>query len=341
MATVRRQRQLRGPGTITVRVREKVQPNDVVAEVQPPAKHYFLDVAAGLGVSAAEAGRHVRVDLGARVEQGQILAGPVGFARRTMRAPADGRVLTMTRGRMLFEALQDPYPLHAGLPGEVVGSDGASSVVIEATGALMQGVWGNGRRGWGVLRTVGERPDERLQPSKLDLTLRGALLVAGLADNSAPFHQATELTARGMILGSMSAELIPVALRMKYPVILTEGFGSTPMNRPAFDLLNSNAGREASLEATIREPFESQLPEVIIPLPASQRASSPENVLPLEPGMRVRALRAPYTGAVGNLLHLLPRPEAYPSGVIARSATVELAGIGPVSIPLANLEVIP
>lgn len=340
MCTVRRQRKLLGPGTITVRVRERVQPSDVVAEVQPPAKHYFLDLAAGLGVPPAEAGRYVKVELGGRVEQGQILAGPVGIARRTMRAPANGRVLTLTRGRLLFEALQDPYPLHAGLPGEVAGSDGASSVIIETTGALIQGVWGNGRRGWGVMRVIGTDPAERLQPSKLDLTLRGALIVAGTVDNPAPLHQATELTIRGMILGSMSAELIPVALRMSYPIMLTEGFGAIPINGPAYELMTANGGREASLEATIREPFESQLPEAIVPLPASQRARSPDNVVPLEPGVRVRALRAPYTGAVGSILHFLPRPEGYPSGVLAHSASVELAGIGPVSIPLANLEVL-
>lgn len=341
MITVRRQRRLRGPGTITVRVRERVQPNDVVAEVQPPAKHHFLDLAAGLGVPPAEVSRHVRVDLGARVESGQILAGPVGIARRTMRAPANGRVLALTRGRMLFEALQDPYPLHAGLPGEIAGSDGSSTVTIQTTGALVQGVWGNGRRGWGVLRTVGDGPAERLKPAKLDITLRGALMVAGVADNPAPLHQATELSVRGMILGSMAAELIPVALRMAYPIVLTEGFGAIPMNGPAYELLNANAGREASLEATIREPFDAQLPEVIVPLPASQRAASPETVVPFEPGVRVRSLRAPYAGAVGNLLHFLPRPEAYPSGVLARSAAVDLAGIGQVAVPLANLEVIP
>ncbi len=340
MATIRRQRKLRGPGTITVRVREKVQPSDVVAEVQPPAQHHFLDLAAGLGVPQAEVGRHVRVELGARVEAGQILAGPVGIARRTMRAPANGRVLSLSRGRMLFEALQDPYPVSAGLPGEVAGSDGASSVTIETTGALVQGVWGNGRRGWGVMRIVGDGPAERLQPAKLDITLRGALLVGGTVDNPAPLHQATELSVRGLVLGSMSAELIPVALRMTYPIILIDGFGSIPMNRPAYELLSANAGREASVEATIREAYESQLPEVIVPLPASQRARSPETVIPFKPGLRVRALRPPYAGAVGNLLHFLPRPEAYPSGVLSRSATVELEGIGPVAIPLANLEVV-
>lgn len=341
LTTVRRQRKLRGPGTIAVRVREKVQPTDVVAEVQPPAKHHFLDLAAGLGVPPAEVGRYMKVELGAMVEEGQILAGPVGIARRTMRAPANGRVLSLSRGRMLFEAQQDPYPLSAGLPGEIVGSDGSSTVTIETTGALVQGVWGNGRRAWGVLRAVGNGPAERLQPAKLDITLRGALLVAGVADNPAPLHQATELSVRGMILGSMSAELIPVALRMTYPIMLIEGFGEVPMNTPAYELLNANVGREASLEATIREAYEAQLPEVIVPLPASQRAHSPESVVPFKPGVRVRALRPPYAGVVGNLLHFLPRPEAYPSGVLSRSATVELEGIGPVAIPLANLEVIP
>jgi hypothetical protein len=341
MTSVQRQRKLAGAGTVTVRVREPVQPADVVAEVQAPAKHYFLDLAAGLGIPAAEASRHLRVELGGRVEADQVLAGPVGIARRTMRAPASGRVLALTRGRLLFEARQDPVPVHAGLPGEIAASDGSSTVTIETVGALVQGVWGNGRRGWGVMRIVGEDPAERLRPDALDIIMRGALLVAGACDNPAPLHQATELSVRGIVLGSMSAELIPVALRMAYPIILTEGFGTIPMNGPAYELLSANAGREASLEATVREPYAAELPEVIIPLPASQQVRSPEPVIEIMPGMRVRALRPPHTGAVGNLLHLLPRPEAYPSGVLAKSAMVELEGIGSVAIPLANLEVLP
>lgn len=340
MTSVQRQRKLAGAGTVTVRVRETVQPADVVAEVQPPPRHYFLDLAAGLGIPAVEASRHLRVELGGRVEADQVLAGPVGIARRTMRAPAAGRVLALTRGRLLFEALQDPAPVYAGLPGEIVASDGSSTVTVATVGALVQGVWGNGRRGWGVMRIVGEDPGERLRPDKLDVNLRGALLVTGQCDNPAPLHQATELSVRGLVLGSMSAELIPVALRMSYPIILTDGFGSIPMNSPAYELLNANAGREASVEATVREPYAAEVPEVIVPVPGAQRVRTAEPVLEIVPGLRVRALRAPYAGSVGNLLHLLPQPEVYPSGILAKSAMVELEGHGAVPIPLANLEVL-
>jgi hypothetical protein len=174
----------------------------------------------------------------------------------------------------------------------------------------------------------------------LEVNLRGAVLLAGVCDNAAPLHQATELSVRGLILGSITAELIPIALRMVYPILLTEGFGTAPMNRVAYDLLNSNAGREASLEAILREPYSRQLPEVIIPLPASPRLSSPERAIQLAPGVRVRCMRAPYAGTVGTIRHLIPKAETFPSGILARSALVELEGTGPVSIPLSNLEVL-
>jgi hypothetical protein len=236
--------------------------------------------------------------------------------------------------------LEEPYQIHAGVPGVVVASDGTSSLTIETTGALVEGTWGNGRRGWGVMRVIGQGPADRLHTTQLDVNLRGAVLLAGVCDNAAPLHQATELSVRGLILGSITAELIPIALRMVYPILLTEGFGTAPMNRVAYDLLNSNAGREASLEAMLREPYSRQLPEVIIPLPASPRLSSPERAIQLAPGVRVRCMRAPYAGTVGTIRHLIPKAETFPSGILARSALVELEGTGPVSIPLSNLEVL-
>ena len=104
MTRVQRERKLEGPGVLTVRVKEKVQSTDVIAEVQPQPQHHFLDLASALGVSDAEAARLLRVDLGSSVEAGQVLAGPTGIARRTVRAPATGKVLSLSRGRVLFEA---------------------------------------------------------------------------------------------------------------------------------------------------------------------------------------------------------------------------------------------
>jgi len=340
MATVQRERKLDGPGVLTVRVREKVQSTDVIAEVQPRPRHHFLDLASALGVSDTDAARLLRVDLGSNVEAGQILAGPAGIARRTVRAPANGKVLSLSRGRVLFEAREEPRAIHAGIPGTVAGSDGASSITIMAVGALIQGAWGNGRRGWGVLRDVGESPSARLEPSELDMMLRGAVVLVGVVDDATSLQKATEIPIRGLICGSMASELIPIALHMPYPILVTEGFGAIPMNSPTYDLLSTNAGREASLEAALLEPYEPQLPEILVPLPATQDVKSPERIVQLQPGVRVRALRAPHTGAVGSLLHLMPGVESFPSGILARSAMIELEGIGSVPIPLSNMEVI-
>ncbi|MFQ5921216.1 MAG: hypothetical protein ACE5M4_00085 [Anaerolineales bacterium] len=339
MTRVQRERKLDGPGVLTVRVREKVQSTDVIAEVQPQPRHHFLDLASALRVSDAEAARLLRVDLGSRVEAGQVLAGPAGIARRTVRAPASGRVLSLSRGRVLFEAREEARAVHAGVPGEIAASDGASSITISAVGALIQGVWGNGRRGWGVLRDLGGR-SARLEPNELDLILRGAVVLVGVVDNPQSLHQATEVPIRSLVCGSMASELIPIALHMPYPILLTEGFGATPMNSPTYDLLSTNAGREASVEASLLEPYEPQQPDILVPLPATQDLKSPERILQLQPGVRVRASRAPHAGAVGSLLHLMPGVESFPSGILARSAMVELDGIGSVTVPLSNLEVI-
>lgn len=340
MTQVQRERRLEGPGVLTVRVREKVQSTDVIAEVQPQPRHHFLDLSSALGVSDAEAARLLRVDLGSRVEAGQVLAGPAGIARRTVRAPANGKVLSLSRGRVLFEAHEEARAVHAGVPGEIAGSDGASSITITAVGALVQGAWGNGRRGWGVLRDVGESRTARLDPSELDMILRGGVVLVGVVDNPQALQQATEIPIRGLVCGSMASDLIPTALHMPYPILLTEGFGSTPMNSPTYDLLSTNAGREANVEASLLKPYEPQQPEVLVALPATQDMKRPERIVQLEPGVRVRALRAPHFGAVGSLLHLMPGVETFPSGILARSAMVELEGIGSVAIPLSNLEVI-
>ncbi len=340
MSRVQRERRLEGPGVLTVRVREKVQSTDVIAEVQPQPRHHFLDLASALGVSDTEAARLLRVDLGSRVEAGQVLAGPAGIARRTVRAPANGKVLSLSRGRVLFEAYDEARPIHAGVPGEIAGSDGASLITINAVGALIQGAWGNGRRGWGVLRDVGESRDDRLDPSELDMILRGAVVLVGVVDSAQALQQATEIPIRGLVCGSMASDLIPTALRMPYPILVTEGFGAVPMNSPSYELLSTNAGREASLEATLLKPYDPQMPEILIPLPATSDIQRPERIMQLRPGVKVRAIRAPHAGAVGSLLHLMPGVQSFPSGIIARSAMVDIEGVGSVAIPLSNLEVL-
>lgn len=340
MATIRRERRLPYPGTILVHGNERVHASDVIAETEIQSRHAFLDIARGLGVGVGEVPRFMQRAVGDTIDQGDVIAGPVGIARRTIRAPGDGKIVKLEGGKVLFQERTRTYQLRAGFPGTVVASDGATVVSIETVGALLNTVWGNGKRGFGVMRMVDGDPGGRLVTDRLDIILRGAVLVAGICDHPAPLHQATELSVRGLILGSMISDLIPVARRMPYPIVLTEGFGILPMNPAAFDLLNSNGGREAAVDAEMASEKHFKRTEVIIPLPATQEVSIPDEIVPIAPGVRVRVLRPPYQADVGTVREVLERAVPYPSGILARSASVELQGVGIKTVPLANLEIL-
>lgn len=340
MTTIRRQRELPLPGMITVGFNERVQPQDIVAEVELARKHEFIDIARGLGVPAVEASRYLTKEKGDRVEKGEIIAGPAGISRRTIRAPSEGRIAGMMEGRLLFEVRQEPFILHAGFPGEIVGTDGSMNVTIETSGALIQGVWGNGKQDLGVMRIVGKGPRDRLLTDQLDVELRGAVLVAGICEHPAPLNQARELSVRGIILGGLSAELVPIAKGLPYPVIVLDGFGSAPMNRAAYELLTTNRGRDAALDAQPADPYSSHRPEVIIPLPVVSPTDIPEDLIPLAPGVRVRVLRDPYRSEVGVVEEILDQVVSYPSGVLCKSARVNLEVAGRTTVPLANLDIL-
>ena len=338
--TIRRVRSLPVPGTITVNINETVEAKEIIGEAEFAPHHQIIDVAQSLGISISDVARYLTRERGDRVEEGELIAGPAGFPRRSIRAPADGRIAAVTNGMILFEERQDPYLLAAGFPGEVVGTDGMLTVTIENSGALVQGVWGNGREDIGVMRIVGEGPRDRLLTDQLNVELRGAVLVAGICDHPAPLQQASDISVRGIILGGLSSDLIPIAESLHYPIVVIDGFGSVPLNQAAFDLLKEFKGRDAAVNARPAKPFEQHRPEVIIPLPMANLPDLPEDLIALAPGVRVRVTRQPNSSEVGIVEEILEKAVSYPSGILARSARVDLELRGSTNVPLANLEIL-
>jgi hypothetical protein len=340
ITTIRREWRLPAPGTVAVRVNEQLDAREIVAEAEVPERHVLLDVPRALNVPESTALKLMTCEVGDRLSAGDRIAEVSGLLRRSVRAPGNGRVIAITGGRVLFEIVGELYELRARFPCVVGGTDGVQSIAVETSGAVIQGVWGNGKHDYGVLRMVGTEPGGIMTPASVDIGLRGSILVAGSCDQAAPLHQATELSVRGLILGGLSSSLIPLARRMDYPIIVLEGFGNIAINSAAYQLLSTNQGKEASLDAKPSRPYEGHRPEIIIPLPSSQRYDLSEEIVPLSPGVRVRVLRKPHMGAVGVVSELLTRAERYPSGNLARSARLDLEGTGSVVVPLANLEVL-
>lgn len=366
--TIRRARRLPAPGEITAFVGQRVEPPDVIGRAWLPGEYRVLPVARLLGVPDEQLTEVCLYRAGESVKEGDVLARQPGLLRpRAIRAPADGLIVALSEGCVILEVAPRVVEVRAGMSGTVVGlleggllsEHKGQGVLIELTGALIQGAWGSGQEAYGLLRVVAGQ-DRPLGPEDIDVSCHGAILVGGAALSEAALRQAQQMQVRGLIIGSLPAALREAVIDLPFPVLAIEGMGHRPMAAAAFEFLKAHDGREATLNAHMPGRWQPGRPEVIIPIPMveSQPAASPSvrgkvideqpaPALTLEPGARVRALRAPYAGAIGTVKKLYDRPRPLPTGSRLPGAEVDFGhggvnepgtGSGVAFIPYANLE---
>ena len=340
LATIRRERLLPVPGRVVARRGQHITPTDVVAEAIVDPEHLLLDIGRGLGLSAREADKYMAVKGGDQVGEGDVLAGPVGVARRVVRSPHDGTVVVAGEGQLLLRLDKPPFELKAAYQGEVVDLINDRGVIIETKGALIQGVWGNGRSSYGLLNVLAQAPDETLSVGRLDVSLRGSVVLAGYCDNEAVFQAGTDLPLRGLILASMNARLIPAASKVEYPVIVIEGFGKIPMNSAAFKLFSSSGRRDVTINAENWNRYLGTRPEVIMAVPESTQAELPDNTDVIVAGKHVRVVSPPYQGKLATVVSVSSTLSILPSGVTAAAASIRFEDGETALVPLANLDLI-
>lgn len=343
LTTIQRERLLPVPGRVVARMSQKVTPLDVIAEANYGQEHTLLDVASELGISEAAAEDLIHLKTGDRVEENQIIATRGGLSRKTIRAPRSGRVVAVGGGRLLLEVGEGRYELRAGMPGIVTRLIPERGAEITVNGALVQGVWGNGRVDIGLMLPLLSAeglpaPDELLVASRMDVSLRGSILLAGTCRDADALRAAGDLLVRGLILGSISSALLPLAMQVRYPLVVLDGFGSRAMNSAAYKLLITNARREVTVNGEPFNRFSGAAPEIIIPLPVAEQPPMPQAVAAFTPGQQVRLLRAPHVGEIGTLVRLLPGLTVMPSGLRVPAGEVRLESGAGVAVPLVNLE---
>src|SRR5215208_4851490 len=275
LTTIVRERTLPVAGKVNAHVNQRVNPTDVIAEANFAREHVLFDVARTFGVSATAADKMIKVNTGDRVMQGALVAESGGLMSRSIKAPRAGRVIIVGSGQVLMEVGDTRIELRAGLPGVVTQVLPERGVVIRTAGALIQGVWGNGRIDNGLMVSLLEKPDEVLSAERLDVSLRGSVILGGHVRDMETLRAAAELPVRGLIISSLLSPLIVPAYQMRYPILVTDGFGAMPMNSAAFRLLTTNDKREATVNAEHFDRYNGNRPEVIIPLPVSGEPPEP------------------------------------------------------------------
>jgi hypothetical protein len=340
LTTIRRERVLPVPGRVLVRQGQKVQPHDIIAEAVLAPEHLLLNVSRSLGVSAKDARSLIQREIGEQVVEGDLIAGPVGITRKVLRAPVSGRIALIRAGKVLFEVEKNPDPLRARMPGIVSDLVADRGAIIETTGALIQGIWGNGRMDAGLLQINLKTPDSILSSSQLDVSLRGTVVLGGYCDDPETLHNAANIPLKGLILTSMSASLVPLARRMPIPIILLRGFGLRPLDSASFRLLTTNINREVVVNAVVLDRHSGIRPEIYIPLSGQDVPSYPPEIEVYEVGKKVRLTNSVSVHSIGTIEKITDTPVLLKSGLRAVSAHVKFENQKSMIMPLANLEIL-
>jgi hypothetical protein len=271
------------------------------------------------------------------VEAQQPIAGKDPKRGRRLLAPVAGMVVFVGSGRIIMQATPQFIDLEAGVRGTVSRVYPGRGVTVETTGALVQGVWGSGKTLIGTLRMEPTAGIDSLALEALDTTYKNEIVVTThpLTPHSLKVAEARNFA--GLIAPSMPVQLIKRVEQLEKAVLLTEGFGTFPMNETAVAVLNDFDSYQAVLDAYLPRRWEARRPEVVIHRRTEDALTPPDFRQTLRRGMRVRVTRMPYMGQMGKILELPEKLLPLENGLAVPAARVELVS-GTVEIPLANLE---
>jgi hypothetical protein len=354
-AVVRRTRRLPLAGKILVDVGDVVAADTVVARTELPGKVFPVNVAQRLSILPEEVPGAMRKGEGADIAAGDVLAethGIFGLFRSEVRSPATGVVESVSRvsGQVLVREPPVPVLVRAYLPGRVVEHIPGEGVAIETEGAFVQGIFGLAGERHARLRILARAPDDRVDPARIPDDAAGQILVVGGLLSLATLRRCFAVGAAGVVAGGFAygdihallGADIGVAVTGTEPLpatlVLTEGFGDLPMARATFDLLASLAGEAASMTGATQIRAGVVRPEIIVP--HGRQAAAPARARGLEVGARVRCVRAPHFGRIGEVVALPADLRTLASEARVRVVEVRFAGGDTAIVARANVELI-
>jgi len=340
LITIKRERLLERAGEVLVKTGDSVAAVDVIGRSHEYPHWHYVDVATFLNVAPDAVEPFLLKHPGDIVERDELLAsrkGPSALFRRVCKSPATGRVAAIQNGRLLIEEQGESVEVRALLRGRVTSVMAGYGVVIETKGTLIKAAWSGGASTYGVLKLLAEKPTTPLQAQDIDIGSHGAVIVAGWCADVDALRQIEQIQARGAILGSIDAGLRQEAENLSVPIVITEGFGSIPMNAATFSLLQAHAGYEVALirpEASQEE----KAPEIIIPVSTEETPPAPERPSCIRAGQIVRLIGYPRLGAVGRVIEILDHQRRVESGALHSGVIVELDNQETLFVPWENVE---
>jgi hypothetical protein len=341
---IRRERLLPARGIVLVTPGSRVGALDVIAKMTSAVKLRPVPVARYVRAKENTLAKYLLKQVGEDFAEREIIVSRpewFGLLRRQYRAPGAGRLAAVQGAWLVLDLADADVELRALYRGTVINVMERQGVVIEATGALVQGVWGAGGEGYGTLRRMVEPPDGLVTEEQIDVSTRGTIVIAGAGITEGALRRAAQERVAGLITGSLAPRLRQLIIELRLPTLVTDGFGERAMSAPIFDLLSKHLGEEAIINAPTA-PLNPMRPEVFIPILAGidSGTATPPPTLFAQVGSTVRIIGGTRHRQIGTIAEIVSIPRLLESGVLARGAEVILPEGERVFVPWENLELI-
>jgi hypothetical protein len=358
-AVIRRTRRLPLPGTVLVETGKTLTAETPVARTELPGNVQTVNVASLLGVHQSDIADCMIKKEGDPVEAGEVIASTksfFGLFRAKCTSPTKGSIesISAITGQVLLREPPIPVEVEAYVDGTVVEVLPREGVVMETSGAFVQGIFGIGGETAGVLHRLAESPKDPLTEAAIGPECKGKVVFGGSQVTGKALEKAVKMGARGVIVGGIDDQDLRAFLGYDLGVaitgseekgvtlVITEGFGRMAMARRTFDLLCSHEGRKCSINGATQIRAGVMRPEVVIPI-LGERVAAPASAVSegLKIGSPVRGIREPYFGRLGTVSGLPPELQLLETEAKVRVLAVRFDGTEEDAIlPRANVEMI-
>ena len=360
--TIIKTRRLPLKGTVLSTTGTWVTPSDKVARAELPGIMQPIKVASKLGIEPSEVPALLTVKVGDKVNRGDIVAitkGMWGLFKSECKSTTTGTVelISNITGNVGIREAPTPIEVDAYIPGKIIEVLDGEGVVIEAHGALIQGIFGIGGERRGEIMMITAGPDDPITADMITSAHAGKIIVGGSNLSGDALRKAHELGVTGIVVGGIvDKDLIDylgydigVAITghedIPLTLVLTEGFGTIAMAGRTFNLLKSLTGKTASICGATQIRAGVIRPEVIVADDTENAGgTAADEVVPsfsLEPGTNIRIIREPYFGLLATVTALPHHLVVVGSGAEVRVLEAKLNTTGEiVTVPRANVEIV-
>lgn len=356
---VKKLRRLPLPGEVLVKKGDRVNYDDIVARTKLPGDIKLISAAAILGVEPEELPLYMKKKVGDEVKKDEIIAmyrAFFGLIKSEIKSPVDGYIehISSVTGQIIIREPPIPIEIDAYIPGIVTEIWSKEGVVIECAATFIEGIFGIGGERHGEIYVAVDSPRDELTLDKITSACEGKIIVGGSYASSAALKKAMEVGAKGVVIGGADFKDISDFLGYEIGVaitghedipltlIITEGFGRVRMAKKTFDLLKKNEGKLAAINGATQIRAGVIRPEIIVPQLDINPLELPEEeeiyVGGMQPGTKIRVIRAPYFGALATVVRLPIELQQVETESPVRVVEIELEDGRRVIVPRANVE---